>query len=891
MSRGVKIPGSRQPTFIPTTKEETLINQRKRVAKRLASGLMAGALALGGLAISGSSPAGAVPIEEDEDFRISGDNRYETAANLAATIEDEIGVPDTVIVANGENFPDALAASALTDSQYPILLVQADNIPSDTRDQMNRLADDVDDVLIIGGEAAVSADVEADIADIFEDSDVARISGDDRYATAAAVADEVGYADMVFIVSGQSWADAVTVGGYASSHNIPVLLANASGIPDATSAALETALDDGVTRAVIVGGTAVVGSGVEEALVELGFAPAGISRIAGADRYATNLAFNVDQFADSTAKYLDAGEADALSGLSLMLVTGANFPDALAAAPLAAEKGSHLVLVNPSSGGSSWLTLGAVAGTALNVDSVAGAAFSTAALTDNEMLAAIGASGYFGQELWIIGGQTAVPSSVVTLGAGLAASSVDCSVIVNGGNEEVPGGPGDFVIAFSKDLSSSIVDGVSNNGEEQIVDTDADMEAVTDVNGDEPDMSSTTLLDLNNNGNPDAVYVTLAADLEEGDEITFNGWETDVEDYATTGVYLRDFNACSAEVDEDEDAPTVDIYMADGSDKAIFVFSEATKASASAALKADLEASTAAGVWTCANLDSGNTTYTCDSTVAVDATTDDLTLTNADYTDDAGNELDSDTFVTGDVEAAAPAIDSATITCANMGVGLDQATAWDDAYANVGAQSADDFAEVNVAFAGGDLSITSNTALAGLTANDWSFTVTHERGLIVPTLAVDGTDVTITIDRYVHTAADVARLINNTYRGGLPETWEADATGIEEDLIDADILDEANTAENSGTERTQTCHFTITMDNASADTLADTTGTPTAAGDIRITIDGEAQAFEVQYVGASANGGLVIEGVIWNTTSTGTTKVSTYLEDLLGTGALDTVTI
>lgn len=169
-----------------------MINQRKRVAKRLASSLLAGALALGGLAISGSAPAGAVPIEEDEDLRIAGDNRYETAADVAATIEDEVGAPDTVIVANGENFPDALAAASLTDEQYPILLVTSASVPSDTRDRMNRLADSVDDVLIVGGEAAVSAGVEEEIADIFEDSDVTRIAGEDRYATAAAVADEVG---------------------------------------------------------------------------------------------------------------------------------------------------------------------------------------------------------------------------------------------------------------------------------------------------------------------------------------------------------------------------------------------------------------------------------------------------------------------------------------------------------------------------------------------------------------------------------------------------------------------------------------------------------------------------------------------------------------------------
>ena len=874
-----------------------MINQRKRVAKRLASGLMAGALALGGLAISGSSPAGAVPIEEDDDFRVAGDNRYETAAELAAVLEDEVAAPDTVIVANGENFPDALAASALTDSTYPILLVEAGSVPSDTRDRMNRLADTVEDVLIVGGEAAVSADVEAEIADIFEDSDVSRISGENRYETAAAVADEVGYSDTVFIVSGESWADAVTVGGYASSHGVPVLLANASGIPDATATALETALDDGVTRALIVGGTAVVGSSVESDLVELGFAPAGISRIAGADRYATNLAFNVDQFGDSFAKYLDAGEADDLGGLSLMLVTGANFPDALAAAPLAAAMDSHLVLVNPTSGGAAWTTLAVAGGTGYNAD-VAAAQFSTAALTDNEMIAG---AGYFGQELWIIGGQSAVPSSIVTLGTSLAASSNDCSLIVAGGNEENVEGPNSFVIAWAKDLSSSVVDGFLNTGEEQLVDTDAEMEAVTDVNGDAADITSTTLLDLNKNGNPDAVYVTLGTMLEEGDEIDFNGWETDTEDYATTGVYLRDFNACSAEVDEDEDAPTADIYATDGSQNVVIVFSEALSDDGTnweTTIEADLNGDDDAGTddWasTCNDVDNENTVWVCDLNGTDDygdAGADILELVAATYYDAAGNLMDATDLDAADTEAAAPAIDSATMTCANMGAGVDQATAWDDAYANNGAQSADDFAEVNIAFAGGDLPITSNTGLTGLSANDWSFTVTHERGLIVPTMAVDGTDVTITIDKYVHTAADVARLINNTYRGGLGESWEADATGIESDLIDTDILDESNTAENSGTERTQTCHFTITMDAPTFDTLADVSDEPNAAGEFRITIDGEPQTVEFQYVG-DLTGGLVIEGVIWNTTASGTTKISTYLEDLTGTEAeLDTVTI
>lgn len=698
----------------------------------------------------------------------------------------------------------------------------------------------------------------------------------------------------MFIVSGTSWADAVTIGSYASEHNTPILLANSSGIPAATAEALEAALDDGVTRAIIVGGTAVVGASVEEELIELGFAQAGIGRIAGPNRYVTNLLFNVEQFNDSTATILDAAEADGLGGLSITLVTGANFPDALAAAPLAAAEGSHLVLVDPTTGGAAWTTLAAVGGSGSSTD-IGAAQFSSAALTDNEMVAG---AGYFGQELWIIGGETVVPPSVVTLGVGLAASEVNCSVIVNGGNEEVPGGPGDVVIAFSTDLSSSVADGLLANGESTVVDTDADMEDLLEVNGDVVDITSTTLLDLNNNGNPDGVYITLdtdlgggTADMAEGDEIDFLGWETDVEDYGTTGTFLRDFNACAAEVREDEDQPTVDIYMADGNDKAYFVFSEATKASETADLKSDLEADTAAGVWTCTNVDTANTVYTCDSTVAVDASTDDLSLTYANYTDDAGNILDGETFITGDVVPAAPEISAATITCAKMGAGLDQATRWDDSFANVGSEDDEDLGEVNIAFDGGDLPIVAGSGLPGVTANDWSFTVVHQRGLIVPTMTLDGTDLTITIDKYVHNAGDVARLINNTYRGGLGSKWTADATGIEEELIDEDILDESNTTENSGVEQTQSCHFTITVDNASEAALGDTTGTPSANGDVRITIDGDAQVFEVQWIGASANGGLVIEGVIWNTTSNGTTRVSTYLEDLTGEGVLDTLTI
>ena len=56
--------------------------QRKRVAKRLASGLLAGALALGGLAISGGTASANTPSSPSTN-RIAGADRYETAVAIA----------------------------------------------------------------------------------------------------------------------------------------------------------------------------------------------------------------------------------------------------------------------------------------------------------------------------------------------------------------------------------------------------------------------------------------------------------------------------------------------------------------------------------------------------------------------------------------------------------------------------------------------------------------------------------------------------------------------------------------------------------------------------------------------------------------------------------------
>jgi len=858
---------------------------------------MAGALAIGGLAISGASPAGAVPIELDSDQRLGGADRYATAALVAEEIDAAAAV-DTVIVASGENFPDALAAAALTeDGDIPILLVQANSIPSASRDRMFRLADTADDVIVIGGTSAVSATVFAELEDIFEDSDVVRISGDNRYATAVAVAEEVGYGDMVLLVSGESWADAVTVGSYASDNDVPVLLANGSGLPAETSAALEEALDDGTTRVVIVGGSAAVGAGVEDDLVELGFAPADISRIAGADRYATNLAFQLEQLADPFSKHFSDAENDDLWGLSVTLVSGTAFPDALAAAPLAAANDSHLVLVDPATGGASLNTLAFAAtqaapsdaclvyvAAALLCGSAAAAplAYVPGAAVDGEVFpAAFGLGGSrVLEDIWVVGGTTAVPASVITAAAAVAGGGdVSCSVIVGGGSPTT--GPDSVVFAFSSDLQT---DSEADSDTEETLLVSDDILDYVEVDGEEIAAGDATqlALDLNENGYTDAVALILsgAADnMVEDTEISFLGFDADTEDYAAgVALTLRDFGSCEGTVAEDEDAPTVSITAVEGSGYTYVKFSEPLDSNEQVALETAIDTGMAGGADNdCTVLDAANNDeYICEEAAAVVwAAGDTISIAAATYTDQAGNSADADTVDIIETADYAPEIDSASKTCVKVGRGGAQSAKWVDDYAPTVAPDnvlAAIPGTINIEVTAGDVTLTAGSGATGVTANDWNVVVKQSRGLLRPTVAVSGTTLTVTIDRYVHTAADIVRVIDSSAigEGGLAPVWDA-STDDADGLVPVGVIDEELNTDNSGDLQTVTCKWAITLDTAMFDTLTPVTATPASDGEFRITVAGDpvdienldttAADDEWQYDNSVA-GGVRIEGVM-----------------------------
>ena len=254
--------------------------------------------------------------------RIAGDNRYATAAALSASAF-KAGVP-VVYVATGANFPDALAGGpAARMGGGPILLVEKYALPAVTATELARLKPGR--IVVLGGPSAVDGRVVSAL-DAHTAGTVTRVAGADRYATAAGISRAAfASASTVYVATGENYPDALAAGAVAAARGAPLLLVRASGVPDPTRAELRRLDPD---RIVIVGSTGSVGSGVAATLAEFGT----VTRVSGADRYASSAALSAASFATNGPG-------------TVYVATGKAFQDGLTAGPIAGLRNGPLLLV------------------------------------------------------------------------------------------------------------------------------------------------------------------------------------------------------------------------------------------------------------------------------------------------------------------------------------------------------------------------------------------------------------------------------------------------------------------------------------------------------------------------------------------------------------------
>ncbi|MFZ3131403.1 MAG: cell wall-binding repeat-containing protein, partial [Desulfosporosinus sp.] len=260
--------------------------------------------------------------------RIAGNTRYDTAAAIATE-----GWPqsDYAVLAYGENFPDALAAAPLAKKyNAPILLTESQNLTLITKQTLQDL--NVKNVFIVGGAVVVSVTVENQLKDM--GINITRLAGKDRYDTAIEIAKQLGAAQEISVVTGDDYADALSISSISTLKNAPIILVPKAYVTDNIKNYLSSV---NITHTYLIGNIAQIDESIASQFPN-------VERVTGIDKYARNIAV-LTRFASK------------LDYSNIFLTTGNGFADALAGSAYAASKSAPIMLVDDiySNGTASYL--------------------------------------------------------------------------------------------------------------------------------------------------------------------------------------------------------------------------------------------------------------------------------------------------------------------------------------------------------------------------------------------------------------------------------------------------------------------------------------------------------------------------------------------------------
>lgn len=293
--------------------------------------------------------------------RLWGTTRYETALEISRRLYT--GPPGGgLALATGADYPDALCAAPLAAAVGgPLLLVPPSGLTSALRAEIERLAPT--SVYIIGKTGAVSQRVEDEVrAMVLGDGTpppgpappplptgertiaallarplsysprVTRLGGEDRYETSVRVSEALDELTggstprRMVLATGLSFPDALSIAPAAALNRWPILLTRRLTLPISVAERVRTG---DFASSIVVGSSGVVSDPIVHGLPSP-------TRLGGADRYET-CALVADFAADNGCGWT-----------TLMVATGAKFPDALAAGPAVASRRGMLVITRPA---------------------------------------------------------------------------------------------------------------------------------------------------------------------------------------------------------------------------------------------------------------------------------------------------------------------------------------------------------------------------------------------------------------------------------------------------------------------------------------------------------------------------------------------------------------
>ena len=190
--------------------------------------------------------------------RLSGANRFQTSAAVARAAFT--GPVDVAYVADGGNFPDALAGGAAgARDGGPVLLTRRGTVPQAIIEALRTLAPRR--IVVLGSQAAVG-DAVVQQLQALTGGGVTRRAGANRYQTAARVsAASFDTADRVYVAFGAGFADALGGAAAAGRDRSPLLLSPAGALPQVVR---DEIIRLGARQIVVLGGR--IGGPVEAEL-------------------------------------------------------------------------------------------------------------------------------------------------------------------------------------------------------------------------------------------------------------------------------------------------------------------------------------------------------------------------------------------------------------------------------------------------------------------------------------------------------------------------------------------------------------------------------------------------------------------------------------------------
>jgi Putative cell wall-binding domain len=262
--------------------------------------------------------------------RIYGENRYKTSINISKNFSNE--TVDNVIIASGNDFPDALAGSVLSKKlNAPILLVDKDIEGS--RDSIDYIKDHLNTngtIYILGGNASVS---ESYVNYIKSQGykNVVRLGGKNRFDTNNSIVNfmNIEKGTPIVIANAYGFADALSVSSVAGSKGYPILMSDSKKLSEEIK---EKIRDIQPSQVYLIGGQGSLSDNIISEVESLVPSLANnIVRIGGSSRYDTSL---------EICKYFN------LNSETAVIANGENFPDALSGSTLASKENAPIILTD-----------------------------------------------------------------------------------------------------------------------------------------------------------------------------------------------------------------------------------------------------------------------------------------------------------------------------------------------------------------------------------------------------------------------------------------------------------------------------------------------------------------------------------------------------------------